>query len=189
MFHILIVDNYDSFTFNLRHYLEKLDCHVDVIKNDDNIPPLSEYNALIISPGPGLPTEAGHLMNILQDAVGKIPILGVCLGMQALAIHLGGGIYNQMKVKHGVSEEIVTEPGILFRVAEDRKVGLYHSWAVLEKGDFKIIARSLNENVVMAIENKDLMCFGVQFHPESILSDNGIEILENFLNFCSKIKG
>jgi anthranilate synthase component 2 len=189
---ILLIDNYDSFTYNLVHYFEKLGCNVDVFKNDDQIPDVSVYDALVLSPGPGLPYESGFLMKIITTSIGKIPILGICLGMQALALVLEGELYNQKRVKHGVSELIRTEKGVLFSVSGSQIVGLYHSWALKDKGNFRITARNL-EGTIMAIENEEQMCFAVQFHPESVMTENGIEILENFLNFClqgkNKIQG
>lgn len=179
---ILLVDNFDSFTYNLVHYLESHDCSVDVCYNTA-IPTgvANKYDAVVLSPGPGLPEESGDLKVFVAEFLGEIPILGVCLGMQALAVQLGGTLYNQQVVKHGVQESIITKRGVLFSQDDSEfEVGLYHSWAVSKEGDYTITAESKN-GTVMALENKSLRCYGVQFHPESILTPKGMEILENFL--------
>ncbi|XOV67908.1 MAG: anthranilate synthase component II [Fluviicola sp.] len=179
---ILLVDNFDSFTYNLVHYLEALSCEVDVRFNTE-IPEqiLETYDAVVLSPGPGLPEESGELMTLIANYKGKVPILGVCLGMQALAIELGGALYNQQLVKHGVQERISVKRGVLFSVdQEDFVVGLYHSWGVSIEGDYHVTAKSQN-GVVMAIENDRLRCYGVQFHPESIMTPGGKEVLKRFL--------
>ncbi|MCR9174005.1 MAG: aminodeoxychorismate/anthranilate synthase component II [bacterium] len=179
---ILLVDNFDSFTYNLVHYFESLDCVVTVCFNNE-IPHqvIGEFDAVVLSPGPGLPQESGALSAFVKNTIGKIPILGVCLGMQALALELGGELFNQKVVKHGVQEEITTKKGTLFTSSStDFKVGLYHSWAVSHEGNYRITAES-NNGIVMALENAQLRCYGVQFHPESIMTPRGLEILRNFL--------
>ena len=151
---ILLLDNYDSFTYNLQHYLVSLGVNVDVVRNDDEIDTLNKYDGVVISPGPGLPKEAGCLMKVLAQANGKIPVFGVCLGMQAMCEFLGGNLYNQPFVKHGVQELINIESGVLFRNIDSQiNVGLYHSWAVDNAGNYMVSARS-NNDVIMAIENK-----------------------------------
>ncbi len=186
---VLLLDNYDSFTYNLVHYLESFDADVHVFFNDEiNLRSIHGYDRIVISPGPGLPIEAGKMMEVISEAHQKIPILGVCLGFQALVEFYGGSLYNQEFVKHGVAEYInVDSTSQLFQDTPTRfKVGLYHSWAASEydfPGSLHISARS-EHNVIMAFEHKDLPIAGVQFHPESILSENGKKIVENFiLNF------
>jgi anthranilate synthase/aminodeoxychorismate synthase-like glutamine amidotransferase len=178
---ILLLDNFDSFTYNLKHYLTNLGNQVDVVRNNIEILNLSDYDKIVLSPGPGLPKEAGYMMDILKKVDGKVPVLGVCLGMQAIALHLDGEIYNQEKVKHGVEEKVLCSDSILFKgIPNQIKVGLYHSWAVKEHLKYSVTARS-ESDVIMAIENRERKLYGVQFHPESIMTPNGIDILENFL--------
>lgn len=179
---ILLVDNYDSFTYNLVHYLEALDCEVTVCYND-SIPTqvLELFDAVVLSPGPGLPEESGDLLLFIDRFLGQLPMLGVCLGMQALALQLGGEIYNQKMVKHGLQESISVEKSTLFSTREESfEVGLYHSWAVREDDNYEVTAKSLS-GVIMAIENREKRCYGVQFHPESIMTPRGKEVLQNFL--------
>lgn len=181
MKHILLIDNYDSFVFNLYHSLLSLGVNVDVIRNNNNIQNLLKYDAIVISPGPGLPKDAGSLMNILQDIKGKVPVLGICLGMQAICELLGGKLYNQSKVKHGVNEIIEIFSSELFVGIKSKiNVGLYHSWAVDSSGLYKITAKSKNK-IIMAIENTDYKLYGVQFHPESIMTKDGLQIIKNFI--------
>lgn len=188
MLKLLLVDNYDSFTYNLLHYLEQLDCQVDLAKNDETIPYLSKYDGVVLSPGPGLPHESANLNLYLELCDSKLPVLGVCLGLQAIGVYLGAELFNQHQVKHGVQEEIYLEAGVLFKERATTTVGLYHSWAINEVGDFQVSAKS-KAGIVMAIENKERKFFGVQYHPESILSTDGMKVLKNFINFCIQNKG
>ncbi len=180
---ILLFDNYDSFTFNLKHYLEALDVKVVVVRNDEKINDIFQFDGIVLSPGPGLPKNAGYLMELISQVKTKIPILGVCLGMQAIAETYGWELYNQDAVKHGVSGEIEIKGGNLFKdVPRCIKVGLYHSWAVKKgEGELEITAFSKNKTV-MAIENSRDKVYGVQFHPESILTTEGLHILSNFID-------
>lgn len=181
MAQVLLLDNYDSFTYNLVHYLEDCGAEVRVMRNDDPAIQLAGFDALVISPGPGLPEEAGNLMDILKSAENQIPVLGICLGMQAMALYLGGEMYNQVTVKHGVQEQVCFSESILFHsVPSTAPVGLYHSWAVEENGSFIVNARS-KSGVVMGIERSDLVWYGVQFHPESVMTPHGKQIIANFL--------
>jgi anthranilate synthase component 2 len=182
---ILVVDNFDSFTFNLVHYLEAFDCEVCVFRNNE----LEEVDAgsfdkIVLSPGPGLPQESGGLMALIGDYHLHKPILGVCLGMQALAAFTGAKLVNLDAVKHGVSEKMtISNPGkIFYGLPQEMQVGLYHSWAVelQQNSPWIELARS-ESGVLMAIRHKTLPLFGVQFHPESILTENGKQIIRNFL--------
>lgn len=178
---ILLIDNFDSFTYNLKHYLIHLGTQVQVVRNNVEIPNLNDYDKIILSPGPGLPADAGRVMDLIGEIGGKVPVLGVCLGMQAIALHLGGEIFNQENVKHGVQESISCGDSELFSgVPNEIEVGLYHSWAVKEHSNYAVTARS-DSGMIMAIENTERKLYGVQFHPESIMTPNGMEILENFL--------
>ena len=179
---ILLLDNFDSFTYNLKHYLISLGAHVDVIRNNVETIDLDSYDKIVLSPGPGLPADAGRMMHLLEEVGGKVPILGVCLGMQAISLHLGGEIFNQEKVKHGVQEKIICGTSDLFNeLPNEIEVGLYHSWAIKEHSNYSVTARS-DSNVIMAIENKKRKLYGVQFHPESVMTPNGMKILNNFLS-------
>jgi anthranilate synthase component 2 len=166
--------------------LEALGADVTVIDHSVIEPEVVySFDALVISPGPGLPQEAGKLMSVLAKAVSeKIPTLGVCLGMQAIAEYFGGTIFNQQEVKHGQQEIIIqTNKSILFKeIPSQFRVGLYHSWAVEEKLPPKLIATAFSEDgIMMALEHTSLPVYGVQFHPESILSEYGKELFRNFL--------
>jgi anthranilate synthase component 2 len=153
-----------------------------VVRNNVENLEWNKYDKIVLSPGPGLPANAGIMLSLIDQVNGKIPILGVCLGMQAIAQHLGGEIYNQEHVKHGVQETIECGESILFSgLAEKMEVGLYHSWAVKEHLAYTVTSQSAS-GVIMAIENTDQQLYGVQFHPESVMTPHGMKILENFLN-------
>ncbi len=182
--HILLVDNYDSFTYNLSHYLEGMNCKVVVLRNNDvDLRKLLDYDAVILSPGPGLPEEHKNLMEIVSQCDGRIPVLGVCLGMQAIALHLGGQIENKFRVMHGVEEtiNIVNRRELFLDLPRQLKVGLYHSWKVKESNKYKCDAFAVSDNTLMAISEPSKLLYGIQFHPESIMTDFGREILKNFL--------
>ncbi len=183
---IFILDNYDSFTYNLVHYFEDLNCEVTVARNDEvDVLSLSAYDAIILSPGPGLPKEAGILMDVVRTYSQVKPILGVCLGMQAIALHFGDRIENQKNVKHGVQEscDIVSPCTLLKDISSSFLVGLYHSWEVKLSSNSSLIPTSYSENgVLMSLRHKELPIYGVQFHPESILTPEGKLILKNFID-------
>ena len=189
---VLLLDNFDSFTYNLYHYLVTLGADVEVFRNDAISQAEAErFSHIVISPGPGLPKDAGHTMKIIKAYAVKKPILGVCLGWQAMAQHFGGELYNQNEVAHGIARSVKRngESWLLNNFPESFEVGLYHSWAVkntekLQKS-FKLTSFRENE-VIMSAEHKSLPLAGVQFHPESIMSKNGIKLIENFLNFSTK---
>jgi len=183
---VIIIDNYDSFTYNLVHYFEALDAEVQVVFNDHvNLEDLYSFDKIVLSPGPGLPSQAGKMMEVITHFASVKPILGVCLGFQALVEHFGGTLFNQPSVKHGVSEmaEFDQNSKLFENTADQFKIGLYHSWAADPKtfpNYLKITAKSENK-VIMAFEHHSLPIAGVQFHPESILSENGLKIVENFI--------
>lgn len=182
---ILLLDNFDSFTYNLQHYLEVLGCEVETIRSNTYQKSYAEqFDRIILSPGPGLPNAAEGMLQCLQDFSGKKPILGVCLGMQAMCQLNGGELYNQKIVKHGM-QEFIDKKGeslLLTGISSKFQVGLYHSWAckMEEINGWKNTSFSAN-GILMSFENKELMLFGVQFHPESILTPQGKQILANFL--------
>jgi anthranilate synthase component II len=184
---ILLLDNYDSFTYNLLHYLEKIEeVEVSVILNDViDLSTIENFDAVVLSPGPGLPKEAGNLLTVIQKAIEyDKPILGVCLGMQALAVHFGVDLYNQDKVKHGVSEKcfITNRTSIFNEIPSEINVGLYHSWAVKSELNSNLIPLAYSENnVLMALHHRSKRIYAVQFHPESILTEFGNKMIENFV--------
>lgn len=180
---ILLIDNFDSFTYNLVHYLEKLDCEVEVLRNDKLTNDLAEkYSKIIISPGPGLPDEAGRLMPFLKQCSSN-SILGVCLGQQAIAELFGGKLLPLKFVQHGVQKEIQhLNNDLLFNdIPINFKVGLYHSWHTADLPQNLIPTAVTKEGIVMAFKHKTLKYRSVQFHPESIITEFGLKILENWL--------
>lgn len=183
---VWVLDNYDSFTYNLVHYLQVCLPHAAlyVVRNDEpDIEKVLSGTHLVISPGPGLPEEAGYLMPILHQLLRMAcpPLsLGVCLGMQAMALAAGGSLYNLPRVYHGEASEItITDPeNPLFRdLPHPLQVGRYHSWAVQNPGrDFLLSAFSA-DGAPMAMRHRTLPIFGVQFHPESILTPQGLRMI------------
>ena len=179
---VLLIDFYDSFTYNLAHYLEAMELKLTVVRHDQlSREIVGQANAIVLSPGPGLPSEKEGLAALLQEFVGKKPILGVCLGMQALVEHLGGTLENQSEVRHGVSEKINIRHhnGLFKHLPIQMEVGLYHSWKVVCPPEW--ISATSQSGVPMAIECPELQVYGVQFHPESVMTLMGKEILRNFI--------
>jgi len=182
---VLLLDNFDSFTYNLFHYLEELGCELTVARNNAiGLEEIAAFDKIILSPGPGLPKNAGIMPALIERYHASIPIFGVCLGMQALGEFFGGTLYNQQEVKHGIQEYCVHTGSsrLLNGIPQRFAVGLYHSWAVdPEKAkDLQSICWSENE-VLMAVEHIHLPVAGVQFHPESLMTPFGKEIIHNFL--------
>lgn len=183
----LLVDNFDSFTYNIVHYLEQCNVVVDVYTNlEVDLATFKNYQAIVLSPGPGLPPQAGKLMDVVAEALREnIPVLGVCLGMQALALSTGDSLYNQEIVKHGVSEKATKrEDASLFYkgIPNSFEVGLYHSWAVLLNENSPFVPTAYSENdVLMSMEIPEKKIYAVQFHPESVLTPTGLRMIENFV--------
>ncbi|HHU58983.1 MAG TPA: aminodeoxychorismate/anthranilate synthase component II [Bacteroidales bacterium] len=185
---ILVLDNYDSFTYNLVHYLEELtDAQVDVYRNDEiSVEEAAAYDKIVLSPGPGIPDEAGILKPLIKALAPTHSILGVCLGCQAIAEVFGGQIYNLSKVYHGIATPIrVEDPDeILFNgLPTTFEAGRYHSWVVDEQKlpeSLKITARD-EEGQIMGLRHSSYDVRAVQFHPESILTQNGKEMIKNWL--------
>ena len=187
---LLIIDFYDSFTYNLAHYFKNLNCEVIVLReNDLDLDALLSFDGIVLSPGPGLPKEKRYLFEVLNICKGKVPVLGICLGMQGISEFLGAKLVNQLEVKHGVSSQVIQlKPSLLFKeLPQEFKVGLYHSWKVVDLSEDFLIAES-EEKVAMGLEVLENYQFGVQFHPESILTENGFQILNNFIHFCLSLK-
>ncbi len=185
---ILILDNYDSFTYNLVHYVKELStATVDVYRNDKiTLEEVVKYDTIILSPGPGLPKDAGILKELIQKYAATKKILGVCLGMQAIGEVFGGTLVNLNKVFHGVATTIqVTEKTDLLyqNLPSEFNVGRYHSW-VVSNNNFPEILRitSKEENgQIMSLKHKEYQLYGVQYHPESILTEHGKKMIQNFL--------
>jgi anthranilate synthase component 2 len=189
---ILIFDNYDSFTYNLVHVVEKI-IHgkVDVYRNDKiSLEKVNEYDKIIISPGPGLPSESGLLLPLIKEYASSKSILGVCLGQQAIAESFGGKLINLQTVYHGVATKIKinekrtkTENDIFKSLPNELEVGRYHSWIVGKEGfpkELEITAEDEN-GYIMALRHKKWDVQGVQFHPESVLTPDGEKIMRNWL--------
>ncbi len=188
MQNILLLDNFDSFTFNLHHYLEASGRAVVTVKKNDNLDGLdfSLFDGFVISPGPGLPEDSPDLLKFLQSYPSEKKLLGVCLGMQAIATHYKWPLKNLEEVVHGEKRELfIRQSGMLFQgLPEKFMVGRYHSWVVDPSfcpAEFRILAHDKMEQI-MAFEHKFKPISAVQFHPESILSDQGMEIIENWLD-------
>lgn len=182
---LIVIDNYDSFTYNLVHYFEELGCKVTVKRNDEvSLKEIEEFDMIVLSPGPGIPDEAGDLKKIISHFGSKKKILGVCLGHQAIAEVYGGKLKNLKEVYHGVASKInvVKEDLIFDGLSNPLNVGRYHSWVVEEPipDCLEILAFDEN-NQIMAIKHKEYNIRGVQFHPESILTEQGKELLKNWL--------
>ena len=183
---ILVIDNYDSFTYNLVHYLEDLDCEVTVYRNDEfDIDEIAVFDKILLSPGPGIPDEAGLLKAVIQKYGPTKSIFGVCLGQQAIGEVYGGTLSNLDKVYHGVATKVktVVDDDILFEgLGNEFEVGRYHSWVVNANLPDVLEATSFDENgQVMSLRHKTYDVRGVQFHPESVLTPNGKKILENWV--------
>ena len=186
---ILILDNYDSFTYNLVHMVEKITGNFPaVFRNDEiNIADVGNYDMIMLSPGPGIPDEAGILKDVIKTYAGIKPIFGVCLGLQAITEVFGGNIINLEDVFHGVATEMrIADPSaIIFKdVPETFMAARYHSWAATDEGfpkEIQVTARD-EDGLIQAIEHKIFPISAVQFHPESILTDVGEQLVTNFIN-------
>ena len=183
---ILVIDNYDSFTYNLVHYLEDLDCEVTVYRNDEfDLDEIAHFDKILLSPGPGIPDEAGLLKAVIQKYGPTKSIFGVCLGQQAIGEVYGGTLSNLDKVYHGVATTVKTivNDELLFDGLEPIfEVGRYHSWVVDTNVPDVLEITSIDENgQVMSLRHKTFDVRGVQFHPESVLTPDGKKMLENWV--------
>lgn len=184
--HIAIIDNYDSFTYNLSHIVKESGAQVTVLRNDRfELAELDAYDKFILSPGPGIPEEAGLLLDVIRCYADKRPILGVCLGHQAIAEVFGAHLINLSSVYHGIQTPChLSGNDYLFSgLPETISVGRYHSWIVSRQNfpDCLEITATSDEGSIMAIRHKTLDIRGIQFHPESILTPDGKTIINNWL--------
>lgn len=189
---IVVIDNYDSFTYNLVHLVKELGAEVTVYRNDQfKLEDLEEFDKIMLSPGPGIPSEAGLLLDVIKHYAGVKPILGICLGEQAIGEVFGGTLVNLSDVFHGVQTpaHLVECPKtgevdyIFNNVEKDLLVGRYHSWVVDAESmpDCLEITCKSDEGQVMALRHKELDIRGIQFHPESVLTPDGKKMINNWL--------
>lgn len=183
---IVIIDNYDSFTYNLSHLLKELGAEVEVVRNDKfELKDLEQYDKIVLSPGPGIPSEAGLLLDVIRTYAGRKPILGVCLGHQAIGEVFGASLENLKEVYHGVQTE-GTQLGndyIFEGLPERVMMGRYHSWVVAKDSVpecLEVTAMS-DDGEIMAMRHRQYDIHGIQFHPESVLTLEGKTIVGNFL--------
>ncbi len=188
---ILVLDNYDSFTYNLVHILRELNVDYDVYRNDKiTVAEVAKYDAILLSPGPGIPSEAGNMPAIITSYATSKPILGICLGHQAIAEYFGGTLNNMNDVYHGVKSTVkIINKSILFNdIPTQFNAGRYHSWEVNTTGlpsALQVTAEDEN-GVIMAFQHTELPLYGLQFHPESIMTEYGKEMIHNFIELATK---
>ncbi len=184
---IIIIDNYDSFTYNLAHLVRELGAEVTVVRNDQfELSAIEAYDKIILSPGPGIPSEAGLLLDVIRTYAGRKPIMGVCLGHQAIGEAFGGKLENLSDVFHGVATpcHLVADSPIFAGLPHELTVGRYHSWVVSEESFpacLEITAKS-DEGQIMALRHREYDIYGIQFHPESVLTPEGKTIIKNFID-------
>lgn len=183
---VVIIDNYDSFTYNLSHLIKELGAEVTVYRNDKfQMEQLEAFDKIVLSPGPGIPSEAGLLLDVIKAYAGKKPILGVCLGHQAIGESFGGKLTNLSQVYHGVATpSTVTIKDYIFEgLPEKIEIGRYHSWVVDTDGfpECLEVTSVSEEGYVMSLRHKEYDIRGIQYHPESVLTPDGKTILKNWL--------
>lgn len=182
----VIIDNYDSFTYNLAHLVKELGAEVSVVRNDQfRLSELKPFDKIILSPGPGIPTEAGLLMDVIDAYAPVKPILGVCLGHQAIGEYFGGKLTNLSQVFHGIASTIsITAPDYIYKeLPAQVQVGRYHSWVVDNEGlpDCLEVTSVSEEGQIMSLRHKQYDVCGIQYHPESVLTPEGRKIIANWL--------
>ncbi|WP_112245442.1 aminodeoxychorismate/anthranilate synthase component II [Kribbella monticola] len=185
---ILVVDNYDSFVYNLVQYLQQLQADTTVLRNDEVTPDqVTAYDGVLLSPGPGTPEEAGACVDIVREAGGEVPIFGVCLGLQAIGVAYGGVVGRADELLHGKTSQVFHEgAGVLAGLPSPFTATRYHSLAISEDSvpdELQVTART-EAGVIMAARHRDLPVEGVQFHPESVLTEGGHRMLANWLAIC-----
>ena len=182
----VIIDNYDSFTYNLAHLVKELGTEVDVLRNDKfELEELEKYDKIILSPGPGIPEEAGLLLEVIRTYAGRKPILGVCLGEQAIGQAFGGKLTNLSEVFHGIQTNVkIKKKDYIFDyLPTEIPVGRYHSWVVDTDGfpEELVVTAISPEGQIMALKHREYDVHGIQFHPESVLTPDGKQIVGNWL--------
>ena len=182
----VIIDNYDSFTYNLAHLVKELGAEVDVLRNDKfELEELEKYDKIFLSPGPGIPEEAGLLLEVIRTYAGRKPILGVCLGEQAIGQAFGGKLTNLSEVFHGIQTnvKIKNKDYIFSGLPTEIPVARYHSWVVDTDGfpEELVITAISSEDQIMALKHREYDVHGIQFHPESVLTPDGKQIVGNWL--------
>jgi para-aminobenzoate synthetase component 2 len=185
---ILVVDNYDSFVYNLVQYLQQLQADTTVLRNDEVTPDqVSEYDGVLLSPGPGTPEEAGACVDIVKEMGAEVPIFGVCLGLQAIGVAYGGVVGRADELLHGKTSQVFHEgAGVLAGLPSPFTATRYHSLAIAQDtvpDELQVTART-EAGVIMAARHRDLPVEGVQFHPESVLTEGGHRMLANWLAIC-----
>jgi anthranilate synthase component II len=184
---IVVIDNYDSFTYNLVHYLEELNCNVTVLRNDEfDLDEIEKFDKILLSPGPGIPDEAGLLKAVIATYAPTKSILGICLGQQAIGEVFGGKLINLEKVYHGVASQVnlTANDDVLFKdLPSNFDVGRYHSWVVSNDHfpDTLEITSVDESGQIMSLKHKVYDVRGVQYHPESVLTPLGKKIIENWV--------
>ena len=183
---IVIIDNYDSFTYNLSHLVKELGAEVTVYRNDQfELSQLEAFSKIILSPGPGIPSEAGLLLDVIRTYAGRKPILGVCLGHQAIGEAFGGRLENLSDVFHGVATpcHIIADDPIFSGIERDITIGRYHSWVDSREGlpECLEVTAVSDEGQIMALRHRELNVRGIQFHPESVLTPEGRKMLQNWM--------
>ena len=184
---IVIIDNYDSFTYNLSHLVKELGAEVTVLRNDQfSLDEIEAYDRIILSPGPGIPSEAGLLLDVIRTYAARKPILGVCLGHQAIGEAFGGKLENLSDVFHGVATpcHLTSDDPLFSSISRDFTIGRYHSWVVSREGlpDCLEVTAVSDEGQIMALRHRELNVRGIQFHPESVLTPEGRIIIKNFID-------
>ncbi len=190
---ILMIDNYDSFTYNVVQYFGKLGADIRVFRNDEiTIEDIERLNpeAIVISPGPCTPKEAGISVKAIKHFSGKKPLLGICLGHQSIGFAFGAKIRRAKKLMHGKASNIIHNGKGIFKGMKNPFSAIRYHSLVIDRETlpdiFEITAESEDDREIMGIKHKEHQTYGVQFHPESILTEDGIKIIENFLNICCK---
>jgi len=191
---ILLVDNYDSFTWNLYHYFERYADEVVVWRNDDpRCLGIQNYDGVVISPGPGLPDEAAFTPEVIRRAVGVVPLFGVCLGLQAITTHFGGSLLNLPQVLHGrqcATLLMEPDPDLFSELPDTFQTGHYHSWVANPDTlpDVLSVSAVTTEGLIMAINHKTLPVKAVQFHPESVLTPDGLTMIRNVVQWMKMLR-
>ncbi|HQV78777.1 MAG TPA: aminodeoxychorismate/anthranilate synthase component II [Chitinophagales bacterium] len=184
---ILVLDNYDSFTYNLVHYIESFNVSCDVFRNDKiSLDAVNDYDKILLSPGPGIPEEAGVMMELIKQYASTKSILGVCLGHQAIGQVFGATLYNVGQVIHGKAKNttVIVEDILFKNIDKQFQSGRYHSWAIKDVKLPLVVTAIDDDNIVQAIKHEHFNVRGVQFHPESVMTPQGKKMIENWMKLA-----